>query len=311
MDFAAFVRGIERRLIGYLRFATLSAADSEELFAQTCAELRRRWPTLAEAQREEALFKIARAAVERFNQDHQRPAQPDSDELSRELHALGAKAREALCAATFGPAARVSELGARMLKAAPAPSVSRQMRAARTTLKSLLLVAISLCLCLAPVAGFAALQSMSAAPAANRPPEDWLGDQISLATRTPSDSTYYKGALANVHAAGDARLRALALDFELLVPAKLPEGFALQSVELIDSRVSGLDFKVARLKYTSEGASLLLLEAEGGFPWLSEFNAQAGRHAISVQLHGTAVLVVSNAFSDDALEEIAASLRPQ
>jgi hypothetical protein len=58
-DFATFIRSIERRLMGYLRFATLDASWSEDLFAAVCRELRQRWPSLNEAARESAAFEIA------------------------------------------------------------------------------------------------------------------------------------------------------------------------------------------------------------------------------------------------------------
>lgn len=203
MDFAVFIRDIERRLMGYLRFATLDAAAVEDLYLETCAELRRQWPGLKE--HEAAAFEIARELARGYKRSPNATA-PGTDELSTELAALGAAAREALCMATLGPKPRESELGRRMLKAAPAPSLQRRMRVTRSTWRGLVAVALSLCASLALVAGFAALHSQVAArPAPYRPPEDWVGDQIREATSRESTSTFYNGAFAEP-AAGEAEL---------------------------------------------------------------------------------------------------------
>ncbi|CAG0934259.1 hypothetical protein PLCT1_02650 [Planctomycetaceae bacterium] len=303
MNFAAFIRDIERRLIGYLRFATLDAGAAEDLFLETCAELRRRWPRLEAGEHEAAAFEIARAAVRGL-----KAAPIATDELSTELAALGA-GREAACMAAFGPKPRESELGRRLLQAAPAPSLQRRMRVTRSTWRSLVLVALSLCVSLALVAGFAALHSLEAAkPAPSKPRADWLGEQITEAISRETTSTFYNGALVEP-AAGEAELLdGLKLDFEILVPAKLPRGFRLESIEQTGGDVSGLGYTVLRLNYAKGDARLTILQAERGFPWHIEFTGRDSRQVKSTHVHDTAALVISNAFAEEALKEIAQDL---
>lgn len=305
-DFATFIRLMERRLIGYLRFATLDAQHAEDLFAAVCRELRQRWPSLNEATRESAAFEIAEKLVRAEN----RPP-CDNDELAQELAKLPRAHRLALCLETFGPAARESELGARLLKAAPAPSAARQMRALRTTFKSLVAVSMSLCICLALVAGFGALHArdpqFSIAAQAQR---DWLGDEITAALAKESDTTFGEGALASPATGEAEKLAALKADFDILTPAKLPEGYYLKAARVFEPEKTGLGFTVVQLIYTDDDTELTLLQAEGGFPWLSEFVGREAKHVIHIQRRGTATLVVSRHFTQEALHEIASALRP-
>jgi hypothetical protein len=310
MDFAAFIKSIERRLIGYLRFATLNAAKAEVLFDQTCTDLRQRWASIPDDEREAAAFEAASATVERFNTECASSLEPDDDELSRELATLTAKAREALCMNTFGPKPRESEIGKRLLKQAPAPSLARQLRVTRSKLRSLSGILVSLCICLALVAGFAALHTGEFEAAAPKPPKDWLGDQIDSALQVEPDTTFGQGALEEP-AAGELKLvRGPLPDFTVLVPQKLPKNFRLESAKQLKSEATGLGFTVLCLRYTNGEVQLTLFEAAAGFPWLTEFALNSGRNSISVQNYDTAVLVVSNAFQPDALEEIAQELAP-
>ncbi|CAG0959279.1 hypothetical protein PLCT2_00659 [Planctomycetaceae bacterium] len=304
-DFSNFIRFIERRLIGFLRFATLDAQLAEDLFAAACRELRQRWPSLNETTRESAAFEIAEKLVRADN----RPPR-DNDELAKELANLSRAHRLALCLETFGPAARESELGARLLKAAPAPSAGRQMRALRTTFKSLVAVGVSLCLCLALVAGFGALHASYPQNALEvKTPADWLGDEIKASLARESDTTYGEGALTKPAAAEAEKLAAIKADFDILTPARLPEGYYLKAARVFAPEKTGLSFTVVRLIYTDDDTELTLIEAEGGFPWLSEFVGREDKQVIHIQRQGTAVLVISRHFTNEALHEIAASLK--
>jgi len=304
-DFATFIRSIERRLMGYLRFATLDASWSEDLFAAVCRELRQRWPSLDEATREGAAFEIAEQRVRAEN----RPPR-DEDALSRELAQLSRGQRLNLCMETFGPIARQSELGARLLKAAPAPSAARQMRALRTTFKSLVAVVVSLCLCLALVAGFGALHASYPQNKADaKPPEDWLGNEIKASLARESDTTFGEGALAKPASGETEKLAVIKADFDILTPAKLPEGYYLKAARVFEPEKTGLGFTVVRLIYTDDDTELTLLQAEGGFPWLTEFAGREATHVIHIQRQGTATLVISRHFTQQALHEIATSLK--
>ncbi len=305
-DFATFIRSIERRLMGYLRFATLDASWSEDLFAAVCRELRQRWPSLNETARESAAFEIAERLVRAEN----RPSR-DSDDLARELAQFSRGQRLNLCMETFGPNARQSELGARLLKAAPAPSAARQMRALRTTFKSMVAVVVSLCVCLALVAGFGALHASYPQNKADaKPPEDWLGDEIKASLASESDTTFGEGALIKPASGEAERLAAIKTDFDILTPEKLPEGYYLKAARVFEPEKTGLGFTLVRLIYTDDDTELTLLQAEGGFPWLAEFVGREAKQVIHIQRHGTATLVISRHFTQDALSEIATALRP-
>lgn len=304
-DFARFIRQNERGLIGFLYFAALDAARAEELFVDTCQALRRRWHTLKPDEREGAAFEIA-ANLTR-SADISRKA---NDELSRELARLSPAARIALCLDTFGPKPRESALGRRMLRQAPAPSAARQMRGLRTTPKSLLAVAISLVMCLALVAGFGALHGSYRHPPATLP-ADWLGDEIRASLAQASDTTFGPGALIKPASGETEKLAGINAGFDILTPAKLPEGYYLKAARVFEADKTGLGFTVVRLIYTDDDTELTLLEAEGGFPWLTDFVSREERHVTNVQKHGTAVLLISRHFTDDALRELAASLKPR
>ncbi len=174
-----------------------------------------------EATRESAAFEMAEQRVRAEN----RPPR-DRDQLARELAPLSRDQRLNLCMETFGPKASKSELGARLLKAAPAPSAARQMRALRTTFKSQVAVGVSLCLCLALVAGFGALHaSYPQNTSEAEPPEDWLGDEIKASLANESDATFGEDALAKPAAGEAEKLAAIKTKSDILTPAKLPEGY--------------------------------------------------------------------------------------
>jgi hypothetical protein len=117
-----------------------------------------------------------------------------------------------------------------MVKAAPAPSLPRQIRASRSTARSLVIVAISLCLCLAVVAAFAALHTGTVQnPELNKPPADWLEDRIKETSAIETDTTWGKGALAQPAEHEAEALAGVTVDFDVVVPEKLPEGFRLES----------------------------------------------------------------------------------
>ncbi len=80
---------------------------------------------------------------------------------------------------------------------------------------------------------------------------------------------------------------------------------------MFEPEKTGLGFTVVRLIYTDDDTELTLLQAEGGFPWLSEFVGREAKHVIHVQRPGTASLVISRHFTQTALHEIAASLKPR
>lgn len=64
-----------------------------------------------------------------------------------------------------------------------------------------------------------------------------------------------------------------------------------------------------RLNYTKGEARLTILQAERGFPWHMEFTGRDAKHVKSAIVHDTAALVISNAFAEEALKEIASELR--
>ncbi len=306
-EFSSFIRGIERRLIGFLRFASLDSATAEDLFIETCAQLRERWPLIAQGEHESAAFELALEAVRRSQCERS-----EKDDLSIELAQLPATRRQALCMATFGPTPLESELGRRMLKQAPAPSLPRQIRVTRSKLRSLAAVGLSLCVCLALVAGFAALHgSVQPPPEVSKPPEDWLGDQIAEVARQDAESTFFTGALAEPALGEELLAQNPVVEFDVLVPKALPRGFRLVEVKHFKPEETGLDFNILRLTYAKGEARLVLLEAESGFPWRSEFNTKVSRNTKSVQRYGTAVLAISNAFDETALDEIAAQIAPR
>ena len=79
---------------------------------------------------------------------------------------------------------------------------------------------------------------------------------------------------------------------------------------MFEPEKTGLGFTVVRLICTDDDTELTLLQAEGGFPWLSEFVGREAKHVIPVQRHGTASLVISRHFTQEAQHEIATALRP-
>lgn len=304
-DFARFIRHHERGLIGFLFFAALDAARAEELFVETCQALRRRWHALKPEERAEAALEIAAELALAAD-----APQAAGDDLTRELAKLTKARRIALCLDTFGPKPRETELGRRMLRQAPAPSAARQMRALRTTPKSLLAVAISLVISLALVAGFGALHGSYRHPPTALP-ADWLGDEIKASLAQASDTTFGPGALIKPASGETEKLAGINAGFDILTPEKLPEGYYLKAARVFEPDKTGLGFTVVRLIYTDDDTELTLLQAEGGFPWLTDFVSREERHVINVQKHGTAVLLISRHFTDDALQEVAASLKPR
>jgi RNA polymerase sigma factor (sigma-70 family) len=122
-DFAAFVTGIEPRLISFLTYFCGSSHDAEELFQEALMEAHRNWPEVAKADAPEAwVMRVARnKAINRFKRrDTERkhlallpgkaPEQPGAPLEQQELQAavqqaldtLPQQERECLCLKVWG-----------------------------------------------------------------------------------------------------------------------------------------------------------------------------------------------------------------